>query len=75
MSRLTEGFGYMHLILSQAHGVTFIKYASVLLQSLSIQLDEDFLFTLLDFAKLEGVAWGSEPQELVHRPSAHRICV
>ncbi|KAG9097500.1 hypothetical protein FS749_006165 [Ceratobasidium sp. UAMH 11750] len=47
-----------------SHGVTFVKYASVLLQALSIQLDEDFLFTLLDFAKLEGVAWGSEPQDV-----------
>ncbi|QRV76706.1 vacuolar protein sorting-associated protein 13 [Ceratobasidium sp. AG-Ba] len=47
-----------------SHGVTFIKYASVLLQALSIQLDEDFLFTLLDFAKLEGVAWGAEPQDV-----------
>jgi len=47
-----------------SHGVTFVKYASVLLQALSIQLDEDFLFTLLDFAKLEGVTWGSEPQDV-----------
>lgn len=65
MSRKRAHFrlAYLTLWSPSAHGVTFIKYASVLLQSLSIQLDEDFLFTLLDFAKLEGVAWGSESQE------------
>ncbi|GAB1518861.1 Vacuolar protein sorting-associated protein 13 [Rhizoctonia solani] len=56
--------GSLMMLKDNSHGVTFIKYASVLLQSLSVQLDEDFLFTLLDFAKLEGVAWGSEPQDV-----------
>ncbi|CAE6538114.1 unnamed protein product [Rhizoctonia solani] len=56
--------GSLMVLKDNSHGVTFIKYASILLQSLSVQLDEDFLFTLLDFAKLEGVAWGSEPQDV-----------
>ncbi|KAF8761669.1 Vacuolar protein sorting-associated protein [Rhizoctonia solani] len=63
--------GSLMMLKDNSHGVTFIKYASVLLQSLSVQLDEDFLFTLLDFAKLEGVAWDRsrkidipEPQNL-----------
>ncbi|CEL57657.1 Vacuolar protein sorting-associated protein 13 OS=Saccharomyces cerevisiae (strain ATCC 204508 / S288c) GN=VPS13 PE=1 SV=1 [Rhizoctonia solani AG-1 IB] len=56
--------GSLMVLKDNSHGVTFVKYASVLLQSLSVQLDEDFLFTLLDFAKLEGVAWGSEPQDV-----------
>ncbi|KAG8691548.1 hypothetical protein FRC11_001538 [Ceratobasidium sp. 423] len=56
--------GALMVLKDNSHGVTFVKYASVLLQSLSVQLDEDFLFTLLDFAKLEGVAWGSEPQDV-----------
>ncbi|CAE6445232.1 unnamed protein product [Rhizoctonia solani] len=56
--------GALMVLKDNSHGVTFVKYASILLQSLSVQLDEDFLFTLLDFAKLEGVAWGSEPQDV-----------
>ncbi|CAE6413624.1 unnamed protein product [Rhizoctonia solani] len=56
--------GSLMVLKDNSHGVTFVKYASILLQSLSVQLDEDFLFTLLDFAKLEGVAWGSEPQDV-----------
>ncbi|CAE6488407.1 unnamed protein product [Rhizoctonia solani] len=56
--------GALMVLKDNSHGVTFVKYSSVLLQSLSVQLDEDFLFTLLDFAKLEGVAWGSEPQDV-----------
>ncbi|UZJ53507.1 hypothetical protein CBS101457_002827 [Exobasidium rhododendri] len=37
------------------HGVTHIKYASFLLQEVTIELDEDFLFACLDFAKLKGL--------------------
>ncbi|KAH7104413.1 vacuolar protein sorting-associated protein vps13 [Auriculariales sp. MPI-PUGE-AT-0066] len=44
----------------QAHGVTFIKYASVLLQALTVQTDEDFLFALLDLSKLKGASWEHE---------------
>lgn len=46
-----------------AHGVLFIKYASVLLQALSIQVDEDFLFALLDLTKVRGLAWENEQAE------------
>ncbi|KAK0549054.1 Vacuolar protein sorting-associated protein 13 [Tilletia horrida] len=41
----------------QSHGVTHVKYASILLQEITAELDEDFLFALYDFSKLKGAAW------------------
>lgn len=34
-----------------SHGVLYIKYMTLLLQELTIDIDEDFLFTVLDFSK------------------------
>jgi vacuolar protein sorting-associated protein 13A/C len=39
------------------HGVFYIKYASILLQMISVELDEDFLFALYDFSKFENASW------------------
>lgn len=41
-------------------GVTFIKYATILLQELLIEIDEDFLMALLDFAKVPGALWSNQ---------------
>jgi vacuolar protein sorting-associated protein 13A/C len=38
------------------------KYASLLLQEMTLELDEDFLFALMDFSKLEGVSTQEEPK-------------
>lgn len=46
-----------------AHGVTYVKYATILLQSMTVELDEDFLFALLDFAKFKDAAWKEPPAE------------
>lgn len=43
-----------------SHGVLFIKYATVLLQEMTIEIDEDFLFALLDFAKIDGASWNKQ---------------
>jgi len=43
-------------------GVLYIKYLTILLQQLTIEIDEDFIFALLDFAKIPGASW-SEPKE------------
>jgi vacuolar protein sorting-associated protein 13A/C len=48
---------------SIAHGVKYIKYATILLQSMTVELDEDFLFALLDFAKFKDAAWREVPAE------------
>jgi len=43
-----------------SHGVLFIKYASILLQAMTLRADEDFLFALLDFSKVQGASWEEE---------------
>ena len=45
------------------HGVMYIKYATILLQTMSIELDEDFLYAVLEFAKFEGASWQESQQE------------
>ncbi|CAG8552629.1 14898_t:CDS:10 [Dentiscutata erythropus] len=37
-----------------SHGVTYFKYFSMLLQEMTFEIDEDFLFALLDFTKIQG---------------------
>lgn len=34
-----------------SHGVLYIKYATVLLQQMTFEIDEDFLFSLMDFTR------------------------
>lgn len=46
-----------------SHGVIFIKYATILLQEMSLEIDEDFLFALLDFSKLPGASWNNQIQD------------
>lgn len=38
-----------------AHGVTYFKYASILMQQMTIEVDEDFIFSLLEFVKFSGI--------------------
>ncbi|KAE8377752.1 hypothetical protein BDV26DRAFT_262865 [Aspergillus bertholletiae] len=45
-----------------SYGVLYIKYATVLLQQMTLELDEDFVFAMLDFVKVPGASW-SEEQE------------
>lgn len=45
------------------HGVLFIKYATVLLQEMSLEVDEDFLFALLDFSKIPGASWNNQVED------------
>ncbi|GAA94842.1 hypothetical protein E5Q_01496 [Mixia osmundae IAM 14324] len=53
------------LLKDSEHGVTYFKYASLLLQEMSIEVDEDFLFALLDFSKLEGASWQKDPPSIL----------
>ncbi|KAE8355847.1 hypothetical protein BDV28DRAFT_20786 [Aspergillus coremiiformis] len=45
-----------------SYGVLYIKYATLLLQQMTLELDEDFVFAMLDFVKVPGASW-SEEQE------------
>ncbi|KAG9302115.1 hypothetical protein G9A89_020549 [Geosiphon pyriformis] len=47
-----------------SHGVIYIKYFSMLLQEMSFEMDEDFLFALLDFMKLRGLTTDDTEKEL-----------
>lgn len=52
-----------HELTDEAHGVIFVKYATILLQSMTVELDEDFLFALLEFVKFKDAAWREPPAE------------
>ena len=43
-----------------SYGVLYIKYATLLLQQITIELDEDFIFAMLDFTQIPGAAWSEE---------------
>jgi vacuolar protein sorting-associated protein 13A/C len=40
-----------------SYGVLYIKYFTILLQQMTLEIDEDFIFALLDFAKIPGASW------------------
>jgi vacuolar protein sorting-associated protein 13A/C len=43
-----------------SYGVLYIKYATLLLQQITIELDEDFIFAMLDFTQVPGASWSEE---------------
>lgn len=45
-----------------SYGVLYIKYFTILLQQMTLEIDEDFIFALLDFMKIPGASW-SEVKE------------
>ncbi|KDQ63547.1 hypothetical protein JAAARDRAFT_29565 [Jaapia argillacea MUCL 33604] len=56
----------------EEHGVIFIKYCSILLQALTIEADEDFLFALYDLSQVKGLMW-EEGQDDILVPSSTEI--
>lgn len=59
--------GLICKVKDDTHGVLFIKYATVLLQEMTIEIDEDFLYALLDFSKFPGASW--------NKVSEDKLCV
>lgn len=57
----------LHLMVTRvkddSYGVEYIKYATVLLQEMTLELDEDFVFAVLDFSKMPGASWSSGEEE------------
>src|SRR6201996_6562508 len=45
-----------------SYGVLYIKYATILLQQITIEVDEDFIFAMLDFVKVPGASWSEEKE-------------
>lgn len=62
----TEAHPSVHMqvarVKDDSYGVIYIKYATVLLQQMTLEIDEDFVYALLDFSKVPGASW-SETHE------------
>ncbi|KAJ1325154.1 vacuolar protein sorting-associated protein 13A/C [Microdochium nivale] len=43
-------------------GVLYVKYFTVLLQEMTIELDEDFIYAVLDYSKVPGASWTQEQE-------------
>ncbi|ODV94409.1 hypothetical protein PACTADRAFT_18111 [Pachysolen tannophilus NRRL Y-2460] len=52
--------GSISKVKDTSHGVLYIKYATILLQELTVEMDEDFIYALLDFSKVPGASWNKE---------------
>ncbi|AET41679.1 membrane morphogenesis protein VPS13 Ecym_8410 [Eremothecium cymbalariae DBVPG len=49
--------GSISKVKDSTHSSLNFKFATVLLQEMTLQLDEDFLFALIDFFKIPGASW------------------
>ncbi|KAF9044538.1 vacuolar protein sorting-associated protein 13 [Hymenopellis radicata] len=47
------------------HGVLFIKYCSVLLQALTIEADEDLLFSIYELTQIQGASWEADAEDVL----------
>ncbi|KAE9408077.1 vacuolar protein sorting-associated protein vps13 [Gymnopus androsaceus JB14] len=48
------------LLKDEDHGVLFVKYCSILLQALTIEADEDLLFSIYDLTQIKGASWDQD---------------
>src|SRR5690606_26952277 len=48
------------------YGVLYVKFATLLLQQMTVELDEDFIFALLDFANIPGASWTIPPEDRLY---------
>ncbi|SCW01107.1 LAFE_0D05226g1_1 [Lachancea fermentati] len=55
--------GSVSKVKDDSHGVLYLKHATLLLQELSIQLDEDFLMALIEFARIPGASWVTDVKD------------
>ena len=46
-----------------AHGVLYFKYFSVLLQEMSIEIDSEFIFAIIDFVDLDVEGWNEKSDD------------
>ena len=62
----TESHPSVHVMVTRvkddSYGVLYIKYATLLLQQMTLEIDEDFVYALLEFSKVPGASW-SETHE------------
>lgn len=55
--------GSVSKVKDDSHGLVYFKHATLLLQELTIQLDEDLLIALLDFVKFPGALWNNSSKD------------
>ncbi|KAF5390329.1 hypothetical protein D9757_002946 [Collybiopsis confluens] len=55
----------MILLKDEDHGVLFVKYCSILLQALTIEADEDLLFSIYDLTQIKGASWDKDAQDIL----------
>ncbi|CAK9783702.1 putative late endosome to vacuole transport-related protein [Cutaneotrichosporon oleaginosum] len=53
------------ILKDNTHGVSFVKYASILLQAMTIELDEDFVMALMDFTKFKDATWREPTKDVL----------
>ncbi|KAK4154799.1 hypothetical protein C8A00DRAFT_32394 [Chaetomidium leptoderma] len=46
-----------------SYGVEYIKYATILLQEMTVELDEDLIYAVLEFSKIPSASWSSTEEE------------
>lgn len=46
-----------------SYGVLYMKYCTFLLQQMTIEIDEDFIFALLEFLKVPGASWSAQQED------------
>lgn len=67
-SKESKSHPSLHAMLTRvkddSYGVLYIKYATVLLQQMTLEIDEDFIYSLLEFSKVPGASW-SETHESI----------
>ncbi|CCF60631.1 hypothetical protein KAFR_0L00240 [Kazachstania africana CBS 2517] len=49
--------GSVSKVKDDSYGVPYFKHATLLVQEFSLQLDEDFVYSLIDFLKFPGAPW------------------
>jgi vacuolar protein sorting-associated protein 13A/C len=65
VNTLKLGTAKSEISLTIEHGVIFIKYCSILLQALTIEADEDFLFAVYELAQFQAASWDNTQEESV----------
>ncbi|KIK70982.1 hypothetical protein GYMLUDRAFT_33082 [Collybiopsis luxurians FD-317 M1] len=53
------------LLKDEDHGVLFVKYCSILLQALTVEADEDLLFSIYDLTQIKGASWEQDAQDIL----------
>lgn len=54
--------GSISKVKDDSHGIPYYKHVTLLMQELSIQLDEDFMYAILEFSRFPGAPWITEPK-------------